>query len=285
MLVSVPKLPPSYAPLWVVYATVSLTILLIIDLLYRWLEPARLQVRVTKEVFVRWVERGEVLFVNAVMLATKAPVVVTDVRVSLVRTSGSSKSYALGVVLVGEKVKGDQVLAVHHFFTKSALEFVPGNSTHRRLYMCDLEEYSEASRAIASDFDRAVIDIRGRYFADPDSLAAMPAESQLEMVKEIDGVVNSFAERFFKRVQLETGNYELGLVVSYRRPSRVVFQRRTSTSSSRVRFEIRDDFEVLFRTGLVTCLRTKAVALIAPERSTITYPEYEPYGILELEES
>jgi hypothetical protein len=283
MSANFPPTLPASTPAWVAYVTALLTFLLILDLLYRWLEPTKLQLRLTKEVFVRWIDRGEVVFANAVMLATRTAIVVSDVRVTLKRITGSAKAYPLSVVLVGEKVRGANVLAEHHFFSTSTLEVVTANTTHRRLYMCDLEEYSEQSRAMVADFEAGVRQIRDSYMPDPTVLADQ--ETIATMVKEMDEVVKKFAERLYKRVQLEQGKYELEITAKYRRPSRVLFRRRTLQTSSKLSFEIREDFDKLFRSGIEDCLRGKVVAVVAPEKANVRYPQYDPYAVIEVQDS
>ena len=131
-------------PFWAQVSALAISIFLALLRAAEFFRSPHLHVRLTRDLFFRLIDRGEALFCHAVVLARNGPILILDVRPKLSRISkpGTSetaeKVFPLEVAQFGEKVKGPQLVAEHHFFVAAPFFMCP---TRRRT-----GQYSSAFR-------------------------------------------------------------------------------------------------------------------------------------------
>lgn len=109
-------------PLWVQAASLVITLVLAGLRLVEFFRRGTLEIRLTRDSFFRLSDRGETLFVHSVLLARDGPVLIQDVAVTLRRIASkkpqktTEKKFALQIIDHGEKIKGSQFRAEHHFY-------------------------------------------------------------------------------------------------------------------------------------------------------------------------
>jgi hypothetical protein len=77
------------------WASLFLTVLKAIELLIRLTRKPSLDLRLTRDIFFRIGDLGEVLFCNATFLARNGPILICDARAELRKTDQAQKAFPL----------------------------------------------------------------------------------------------------------------------------------------------------------------------------------------------
>ena len=113
------NIEPNGLPLWMaVFAfvvSVFLAILKVIEWIMFFFKKSSLEIALTREVFFRILEKGESLYVNAVLIAYDKGTLITDVKATLKKINGATKEYELRVSDIGEKFRNPEGLPNYYF--------------------------------------------------------------------------------------------------------------------------------------------------------------------------
>lgn len=258
------------------WASATLSVLKILEVVAKILRSPRLDARLTPDVFFRLNDFGETLFCNSVLLSWNGAVVIVDTRATLDKTDSPRKSFPFKVLQFGQKVKGAGPLPDHYFHSRSAISHVAESKPTQSLYLCVQEKYEDMSRKAVGTFQKEVLEYKQQVLG---KAAKLPAENKDALRQEILGNVNQIVDKnlplMMELIQLEPGQYMLTLEVDYRNPRARWFRRKTTVRSS-IEFSIGQDVREHFRVNLRQTLLVGATNLLLDQQSPITYPEYQP---------
>lgn len=275
-------------PSWVIYAGIIggfvVSFIEIIKFILQLLKNANLEVILTRDLFFRLTNLGEILFCNAVILSKQGDVEVRDINLSLVKKSGDSrKNYKLDIVQIGEKVaRENETSAQHLFYTSSPITYITSEKLERPLYMAVLTEYSDQIR---SNIELFVMDIQD--FADNlrNQLTQIQDNQDLfiqAISNKIDQSISEYLPRIVSAVQLEAGTYELTACYTYIPMDGVFRMMQRKTKTAIVEFSVEDNIGAKYEHGMRRMLTDMAFGIIFPEKaSNVSYPEYQPISIIE----
>lgn len=270
---------PSWSEYFSFYVSAVLTVAALIAAVYRASQRAELELRLTRESFFRWIDIGEALFANVVMLGRNAPVLIESASFSLKKTDGAEKTYPVAIVNIGEKARGQGTIAEHYFHTTSPITFVPVDNPQRQTYMCVLGGYAAAIRDAVENFRSAVYAIKDRE-GGLAAIEALPAEEATILVEEVRGLIDKACSAYMEAAQLEGGNYTLTLLVRYRRTAARFRVSRTVSSS--IRFTVTKDVRERVRARLPRWFEAISVGILSDKPQPYSLPEYAPESVEEL---
>ncbi len=238
-----------------------------------------IDVILTKEIFVRLMERGECFFLNAVILGRNGTSEIRDIYFDLKRIEGSQKIYRLVPMQIGQKTQGPGPIAGFSFYTESARSFVMKDSSARPVVMAVLDEHHRKIAQRFRVFDDYLYskraELQGR------ELATKSESQQLlqEGVEYLEGIVREALDEMNDLVQIEPGRYRLTLSVSYVPTGRIFSKEKTVSSA--ITFSVDDGYRKEFRRELEQALRTRGENVLFDRDSNYNYPQYTPLDIEE----
>lgn len=274
--------PPSGAsagvPLWMQVTSFTLAAFLAILKAVEFFRRGKLEVRITRDSFFRLTDLGEALFVHAVLLARNGPVLIQGVTITLKRivpkgsTTIAEKSFPLEIKNHGEKVKGPGFTAEHHFYGSSPLMYVAAGSTQRSVYYCLQAEYQDRQRQVVVDFDQELL----KYKRDVDSAAASGCpKREADVANDVEQIIKSHHAKMCGLIQLEAGEYEVVLSVTYERCGFALLDRQDAATSF-IYFTVEGQGLAGLKSALLNTLYTGANNVIRGANNVVIYPEYQP---------
>jgi hypothetical protein len=283
MLFQVPSSPVAKAtglPLWAQVVNLGITLLLASMRAVEFLRHGKLEVRLTKDSFFRLTDFGEALFVHCVLLARNGPVLIRSVSVTLKRLAGegtrlAQKSFPLDVMNHGEKVKGKEFTAEHHFYGSSPLLYVAATSTFRPVYHCLQAEYKQRQHSAVLAFQTEIRDFRRRKDGSFGGGNIAP-----DALQELDQIVKTHHIKMLGLVQLEAGKYELSLKVDYEKCGLMVWKKRENVWSYGY-FTVDSDGLERYKGELLDTLSRNAHNIVFGKNEPVRYPEYMPTSFTE----
>jgi len=271
--------PPSYIPrvmlLFAFFASLFWTILKIIEIMNR--KPI-LELRITREFFLRIFESGECFYVNAVLVAYNAGALIESVKVELKRHNGATKSFNLNVVNFGEKVRSEALTPRYYFYSNSPISFLPDSIPQRVTYLCSQEEYAESIRRAYADFVNGLLTLKEKYApaaeeGNSEKLAAAAQETVSAMQETCSRIVES--------LQIEPGNHALSIKVFYRQRGRILpFYRQKQVTSS-LRFSVEPNVRDVLKAQIRQYVEGLARNIIFGRHDFLPAPDYIPVNINE----
>ena len=269
-----------HPPPWIIYASFAISLVLAILKIKESFPQPSLEIQLTRDLFFRLVEAGEALFCNAALLATDRPILITGVRPMLKRlakTGRTHKSFELDIINHGEKVKGSQSMAEHQFFGSSPLQYVSSGAPLRAVYLCVYGDYADNQRIAYQAFQA---DIRSALESNKNVDLSDPEQSETFRT-DIEGRIERHYNAMLHLSQLEAGDYELNVDVTYR-SAKPLFKKRTKKASSRVTFTIEEQAIDLLRKTLRQSLTTVSQELLGGTTASHAYPELSPTSVKEV---
>ena len=282
----------SNAPTWQQIATLILSVLSFIGAsilgwirVLEFLRTAELEMRLTRDAFVRLLDSGEALFCQVSMLARRGPVLVKHVTVELNKLDGAKKSFPLEVIHVGTLIsKHESLFADHQFWGSSQHLYLVENQPQRIVYYCLQRDYKESQAAVAAEFLEEVKGLKNRriqevYQNSRDGADVTPPIFKLD---EVEPLAQKYLERMMGSMQLEPSNYQLSVAISYECPGVPSWRKRKSKEvSSTIRFSLNPNFKDSVRSALLDLLRNSASNLLNNGSTPITYPTIQPTNFIE----
>lgn len=229
-----------------------------------------IEIRLIKDVFIRFTENGEILFPNVVLLARFGEVEINGFSFTLTKIGRETKVHPVKIMSIGEKsLHKDDVFARHGFLGPSPKMFLNKNTVERKLFYTCIENYNEKAQSEVAEFNKKMNAIKKK----------INDNSEWDYVDEAVGVVNDTYSRMMGYVQLGEGKYKLEVEVKYRPVDHIINKEKTKTSY--IEFEIRKDYDEVFRPRMRDELGTAAKNLLLGTSDQIVYPEYLPFDIRE----
>ncbi len=266
-------------PLWAQELSLAITLFLAALRAAEFFALPGLYVRLTRDLFFRLIDDGEALFCHAVLLARRGPVLISDVRLTLKRVGSAERAeklFPIRVLRFGEKVQGTGLLAEHHFYSSSPLQYLPENAPLRAVYLGVQREYQNAQQNSIQDFVAKVLQLKTKH------ANASPSEAlKAEVTTELSALIEEANQRMQRLIQLEQGDYELAIKVTYQAPGRRLWK-RLKTSESKIGFNVDEQRLANWKAQLADTLRISAINQLTDSNNPIKYPEFQP---LEFQES
>jgi len=277
---SPPLITPSGLPDWMILfafiASLCLTVLIIIEIILRLLRKPAFDFRLTRDTFVRLIERGECIYAYGVLVSYDTGALIQSVEATLIKSDNPTKQFPLNIVSVGEKFRSNEGSALHYFHSSSPLAFIPDNRPQHIVYLCSQETYAEAIRNHFMEFTSRLYQIKEQN---------MPVDdSNVDSVSsEIESVVHNSCSKIMEQIQIEPGEYTLTVGLKYRQKSAILrnFVKKTVTSS--VQFTVDSNVKELLRFQLRKLLETQVLNFMTDQPPPMIYPEYAPLNAKEVE--
>lgn len=154
-----PSTIPDFMLVFSFCVTLLWTILRVVGLL----RGGKLDLRLTRELFVRLIDPGECFFAHAVLVSHYGGVLIENARASIRKENGSIKEFPLEIIQYGEKYRSEIGIPQYYFYTTSPLAFIPQNNTYRYIYLCAHEKYSVLFRKFSSQFQLEINNFKQTY--------------------------------------------------------------------------------------------------------------------------
>lgn len=272
---------PHNFPYWMLVfsfiASLLFTILAIIEGVCRIFQKATLDIVLTREVFFRILESGESLYTNAVLVAYNSGALIQDLKVSLKKQNGATKTFTMRVAQIGEKFRTQDGVYQFSFHSTSPLSFIPPSNPQRQVYVCEHESYSDDTRQCFQRFQQNVFQIKEWFgsIINPDPVVFGQLDTRVQTA------VNDALMEIMDKVQIEPGNYTLYITITYRQKGKYFPFAYKKNASSKVKFTVKNYARDLLRHLLREYLLGRTRQIILNQQSILSAPEYLPADIYE----
>jgi len=269
---------PDWMLIFAFLASLGLTILVLIEAVCRSLRRATLELVLTREVFYRLLDNGECLYANVVLVAYDSGALVQDIKATLSKHSGATKTFHLRIAQIGEKYRTSDGNYQFSFHSTSPLSFVPVNNPQRMVYICEQDSYANATRTSFFEFNRRLAEIKGQY----ETIEAPDDNTIAQLRTDVGVVVDESCAQIMDQMQIEPGEYQLTISAQYRQKGKVLplFKNKSVTSS--VRFSVEQNARDYFRFMLRQYLEQRVLNLLFNQTNPTPAPEYTPQNIKEM---
>ena len=263
--------------LWVAFVLGIFNTALIAGPALNWLlKDAKLDFRLTLEVFFRLIEEGESLFANAAIVPEGAAVKLTDVTLTLTKTDSPTKSYPVKVIAFGTKTPSSQPSAQHLFYTKSPYHYLPENQVLRPLWHCVLGSYCKQIKEQFTAFDEFLLE-----FARKESEAQKAGQTISGVDEQVHVEISKRVVAIMEHVQLEAGTFSLSAEVSYQARAGWLRRRITRQAKSSIIFKVEEKIKDDMKASLASTLLNIAYNTLRNKSFSVNYPEYAPVDVQE----
>jgi hypothetical protein len=263
-------------PLWAQILSLAIASFLAILRAVEFFEIPELDVRLTRDLYFRLIDDGEVVFCHAVLLARKGPVLIQDIELTLKRVGNrdrAEKSFPIRVIRFGEKVKGPGLTAENHFYSSSPLLYFSENEPQRAVYLGVQREYQSTQQRAVQSFVGRVRGLKEKFSKSPTQ--PLGAEAGEQALKELQELITESHREMIGLIQLEVGEYELNARVTYEAPGFKLWTRRAISTSS-IGFSVEEQSLSNWKAQLSDTLRVQATNLLTDGNNFVRYPEFQP---------
>ena len=261
------------------YAALTLSVIKIVEVIWPLIRPPGLRVVVTRELIYRILDdTGENFFLNVTLLAERSAVLIESATVTLSKVGATTKNFPLLIRMVGDKIGSpNAAIATHSFYTTSALAFVAQAMPQRIVYLCAMKDYADRAGMLVAEMQTWVAKLREDHGGA--AFASASAETRLAVYEELRGRVREGVGQLMETVQLESGEYRLLLVVSYRRPSGLFRPKRNSTSS--ITFAMPPEMRAVLRGQLISYFEAVFQNLVFGTTNSAVAASVNPLNVVE----
>jgi len=266
---------PSVMILFAFFASLTWTVLKIIELVNR---RSVLEFRLTRECFLRIIESGECFYINAVIISLNACALIESVEVGLKRRNGATKKYNLSIIHLGEKAKSANLLSQYYFYSSSPISYLSDSVPQRVTYVCLQEEYAEAIQKAYRELGSEYLKLREKY---SQAEAQESGDIAQAGVEEIKSIIQKTSNQIVESIQIEPGNHELSVTISYRQRGRIIpFYRRKQATSS-LKFFVEPNVREVLKIRINQYVEALIRNLVLGRSDIVPYPDYIPSQICE----
>jgi hypothetical protein len=240
-------------PLWMIYTafavSVALAIIRLIEFIRAQWSKAELAATLTRDLFFRFGEVGETLFLNAVLTSSQRPAFIHAVTASLSRVDGTHV-IPLRLEHLGEPADRGSTIHDHYFFSSSPTDLIPVDTPTRRVLMLVVESNTETLQAAY----RTLMAATAPHLAFARQIATTfgnqpipePQQGQLSAaIGAISAAREAFVNQYFDAIQLQSGTYRANVTWHFRDAKKATSASREQRSS--VSFVLPPDFRQRLR--------------------------------------
>ncbi len=240
----------------------------------------KLEVKLTRDLFFRFIVVGECLFIRSVLLAERGSVLIKNVEAKLKRTGpGAEKKWDLEFLKFGEVMSDNKNVEPNFCFqSTSPLKFLTKGLPVHAIYLGRAKGYGPEYANIIKEMDQQLLVVKEN--ADQ-AINNNESKTQDELNEKVLALSKLYANKIFDKIQLEAGRYEVELKIIYSSTSGLgaYFSRRTK--SSKLSFEIETDAREQIKSSLPAAVHNVALNKVSSLNLQIKFPEYSPINIQE----
>ena len=242
--------------------------------LLRALIGPKLEVKLTQDLFFRFIEMGECLFMRSVLIAEHGNVLIKKVEAKLKRLGPASKVWELEFLKFGEVMIDNKSVDPNFcFHSSSPFKFLSKGLPVQAVYLARAKEYGTEYASIIKKFGEKLLPIKDEAIQvtnDPEN------KKQNELNKRIQKLSKDYAGKIFDKIQLEAGTYEISLQITYGSISGLSAYFNRRTKRSKLSFEIEENAREQIKSALPAAVQNGALNKVYNSNLIVWYPEYAP---------
>ncbi len=267
-------------PAWMLYSAFGISVVLFFVKIYEvlaalWARP-RLTAKLTKDMFFRHGDDGEMIFLNAILSSSHRAAYITDMTATLVHTDGT-QSIPLSLLSLGEPADRGNTTHDHYFFSSSPVDLIPIDKPTRRVLLFTAESHEVQLGATFAELREAArthgLAAKLTVPNDPDT---PPPAEVLAARDALLAAGKVFVDKGMEAIQLKSGKYRVTVEWSYSLGS--ANSARYSARSS-ISFVIPPGARERMRAALDRTGAAEVIRVIDPEQKGIPYPTVAPTSI------
>jgi len=276
---------PNWTLLFAFGASVVLTVIKIVELLVKVLTKAKIEVRLTREVFLRLLNTGESIYIDTVLISNDKSCLIKDIKASLEKIDNPRKTFPLRLSQLGEKYRTFDGAVKFSFYSTSPLAFIPQNIPLRQIYIFEHESYADNTKTKFKNFHNSLLQLKSQIEEmlrdNPNLFQDTTEDSAKDVFKNVRNLVECTCNSILDDIQLEGGKYKLTATVTYQPKTRIGLINNKNTSSS-IEFTIEETAKEIFRNSLSAYLDNVVSNLLLQKDVPLNLPEYAPINIIEV---
>jgi hypothetical protein len=236
----------------------------------------KLEVRLTKDLFFRFIDIGECIFLRPVLIAEHGNVLIKGVQAKLIRTvTGGSKDWELEFLKFGEVMTDNKSVEPNFCFQSSSpFRFLSKGFPVQAVYLARVKNYGAAYETLVNEFKEKLNPLK---IQSTQSRSYAENKSQTdELNRQIKTLSDEYGEKIFDKIQLEEGKYEVELKVKYSGISGISAYFTRSTKITKLSFEIEKNAREQIKSTLQMAVYMSAMNIVSSSNLIVNYPEYSP---------
>jgi hypothetical protein len=263
--------PDPWIPIWISIAALVVSIAALAPQVLAWISDARLRGTIifslTRDIFFRYSELGEILFVNSVIASRGKPLLIRSIEAELQLMGAASKRLPLRLLNLGAPADRGTTMHDHIFFSSSPIDLVPAGMPLRRIHLFVIGEYDNALRTAFEELRAEA----GQLATAPG--AADDATKQL-ILDQAEKAGEQFLNDYFASVQLESGTYRLDMTLIYEEADSPHGGKARTVASS-IEFTVPRDLRDRLRNDMRRTIRDVFMQSLSSD-ATVAYPVFAP---------
>ena len=276
-----PALQPSLLqPGWMVYAAFAISAGLALIRLVEFIARSQLSANLTRDLFLRYGDLGELLFLNAVLVSSKRPAFVWNFQAAAYSADGT-QTIPLVLRHLGEPADRGSVIHDHYFFSSSPTDLVPVDTPVRRVFMLIASGFDNSLAAASQELRSAVLahaDVIRPALTNADQAGDSDANATTLAVGAITQARETFVNTYFDGIQFRPGRYTVRVTWSYRDANSRGLVKRERQECAKVSFTLAGDFRQQLREHVVQTSFAIVRQVVLPD-SSVVFPEVVPQDI------
>lgn len=280
-----PAMPtPSIQPAWMIYAAFAISAVLGLIRLWEFITTqgarSQLSANLTRDLFLRYGDMGELLFVNAVLVSSKRPAFVRDFQAAALLDDGT-QTIPLVLRHLGEPADRGSVIHDHYFFSSSPTDLIPVDSPARRVFMLIAGGHENALATASRELRSTVLahaDVIRPALTNADQPDSGVDPATELATAAITKAREKFVNTYFDGIQFRPGRYTIRLTWSYRDANSRGPVKGERQESASVSFTLAGDFRQQLREHVVQTSFAIVRQVVLPD-SPVVFPEVIPQDI------
>lgn len=272
-------------PMWMLYfsfwVSLVLALLRIGEHFSKAIRGCNLEIRLTKEAFLRIIDSGECWFINCVAIANETLAIIEGVTGTLEKTDSSTKSFPLEFLRLGEKFRNSSGIPEFYFHSSSPINAIPVNNPQRLVFLFSIKDYSANIKEAFDKFNFKLLEssIRFKELAGQSNSENNP--EIIKIIQEAESLVNTVFEKIYSLIQIEQGKYKFTVKVKYRQKGFYTPLFYSKEASSVIHFLVDPLAKEHFKNQLKKLFRDYAANSFFNKDLSLVFPEYHPNQIFE----
>lgn len=256
-----------------------------VELLIGLLEPVKLNLIITNDIFYRLIAEGESMFTTIIIVGERKLARITDIGLKLVN-SQDGRNVEFKIRRVGKNRETDSPFQEFSFYSNSVFDFItPNESKTIVLHSIEVEKDTEITK-IFNLFDTSILGLKPEV-ARIQSLEQGEQRNNeaLKLIQTVGEYKQECLTAILQLIKIEDGDYQLTVNISYKGTSNKGFwffkrflgsKERTISESKKISF---NNSGAIIRNDLETFLMDKAGNILNLGEKDLTWPTVNPTDI------
>lgn len=241
----------------------------------------KLEVQLTRDIFFRFIDQGECLFLRPVLISEYGNVLIKEVTATLIRKDPkASKTLALEFLKFGEvMLSSDSVESNFCFHSSSPARFLSKGHPVQAVYLARSKSYGGEYAALYTEFHDELKKMKA--IATPYIGKNDDKEGQANVAREFEDLCKKYSGKILAKVQFEPGEYEVSISIRYSGIGSLTSFFDRNTKLSKLKFAIEANAHEQIRAALPQALYTFGLNTVFNTTAPINYPQYNPVQTIE----